>query len=165
MTAGAVDAGSKPGSSSCMPAITPSTLAAMGPMVSRLSASGQTPSSETRPWVVLSPTVPQQAEGMRTDPPVSLPKATSASPLPTATAEPLDEPPGTSAGSSGLTGVPKWAFTPLAPNASSCRLVFPTMRAPAARAPARQGASWRGGLGGVGHARGSRPWSARPPCR
>jgi hypothetical protein len=45
----------------------------MGPMVSRLGARGHTPSSETRPEVVLSPAVPQQAEGMRTEPPVSLP--------------------------------------------------------------------------------------------
>ena len=59
---------------------------------------GRTPSSDTRPRVVFSPTTPQHAAGIRIEPPVSLPKATSASPAPTATAEPLDEPPGTSLG-------------------------------------------------------------------
>ena len=103
-----------------------------------------------RPWVVLRPAVPQQAEGTRTDPPVSLPKATSASSPPTATAEPLDEPPGMSRASSGLTGVPKARLIPVAPNASSWRFAFPTMRtAPAfsaARVPAMQAASWAAGL-------------------
>ena len=63
----------KPGSSSCMPVTSPATSRAIGPMVSRLSASGQTPSIDMRPWVVLRPAVPQQADGMRTEPPVSLP--------------------------------------------------------------------------------------------
>ncbi len=72
--------------------------AAIGPTVSRDGASGSTPSSGTRPRLVFSPATPQQAAGIRIEPPVSLPKATSASPAPTATAEPLDEPPGTKAG-------------------------------------------------------------------
>ena len=58
-------------------------------------------SSETRPHVVLSPAIPQHAAGMRTDPPVSVPNATSASPAATATAEPLEDPPGTGAGRAG----------------------------------------------------------------
>ena len=82
---------------------------------------------------------------MRTEPPVSLPIATSASPVATATAEPLDDPPGTRDGSSGLTGVPYQGLMPLMPKASSCRLVRPTIRASprcsAARRPARQTAS------------------------
>ena len=63
----------------------------------------------------MSPATPQHAAGMRIEPPVSEPKATSASPLATATADPLDEPPGTRAGSSGLTGVPNAALIPLIP--------------------------------------------------
>ena len=63
----------KPGSSSCMPATRPATSRAMGPTVSKLGESGQTPSSGMRPQVVLRPAVPQHAEGMRTEPPVSLP--------------------------------------------------------------------------------------------
>ena len=45
----------------------------MGPTVSKLGDSGHTSSSGTLPQVVLSPAVPQQAAGIRTDPPVSLP--------------------------------------------------------------------------------------------
>ena len=62
-----------PGSSSCMPATRPATSRAIGPTVSKLGESGQTPSREIRPHVVLRPAVPQQADGMRTEPPVSLP--------------------------------------------------------------------------------------------
>src|SRR5580693_1908372 len=65
----------------------------------------------------------------------------SADPSATATADPLDDPPGSRAGSSGLTGVPNHWLTPEAPNASSCRLALPTMAAPDARAPAMQAAS------------------------
>ena len=56
-----------------MPVTSPATSRAIGPTVSKLGDSGQTPSSGMRPQVVLSPAVPQQAAGMRTDPPVSLP--------------------------------------------------------------------------------------------
>ena len=76
---------------------------------------------------------------------MSVPKAMSASPAATATAEPLEEPPGISAGSSGLVGVPYHSLTPEAPAASSSRFVLPTIRASpastAARRPARQAAS------------------------
>ncbi len=117
----------------------------MGPTVSREGARGRTPSRGTRPRVVFSPATPQHAAGIRIEPPVSLPKATSASWAPTATAEPLDEPPGTSRASRGLTGVPNHGLIPVTPNASSWRLVLPTTtRAPAAsaaRVPARQAAS------------------------
>ena len=50
-----------PGSSSLMPVMSPSTVAAIGPTVSRLGASGQTPAAGTRPWVVFRPAVPQHA--------------------------------------------------------------------------------------------------------
>ena len=72
--------------------------------------------------------------GCATEPPVSVPSATSASSFATATAEPLDEPPGIKSASSGFTGVPNHGFTPSAPKASSTRLVFPTIRASAAHA-------------------------------
>ncbi len=112
---GASAATANPGSSSAIPAISPSTSAAIGPTVSRLGASGRTPSRLIRPQVVFSPAIPQHAAGMRIEPPVSVPKATSASPAATAVAEPLDEPPGTRRGSSGLTGVPKASLTPVIP--------------------------------------------------
>src|ERR1043166_3126119 len=69
----------------------------MGPMVSRLGASGQTPSRGIRPYVVLRPTVPQHADGIRIDPPVSDPMATSASSVATATGAPPEEATGLSA--------------------------------------------------------------------
>src|SRR5580693_6866205 len=130
-----------PGSSSCMPRISPATSAAIGPTVSMLGVSGRTPSSGMRPQVVFSPQIPQQAAGMRIDPPVSVPYATSASPVATATADPLEDPPGASEASSGFTGVPNQGLIPVTPSASSCRLVRPTTCPPAARSPARQAAS------------------------
>src|SRR5215207_4878805 len=134
------------GSRSRIPSATPATSRAIGPTVSSDGASGLTPSRGMRPCVVLSPTVPQQADGVRIDPAVSVPMATSASPRATATAEPLDDPPGIRAGSSGLTGVPKCGLIPVPPKASSCRLVFPITRAPAVRAVATQAASAAAGL-------------------
>ena len=56
-----------------MPTTRPATSRAIGPTVSKLGDSGQTPSSGILPQVVLSPAVPQQAAGIRTEPPVSLP--------------------------------------------------------------------------------------------
>ncbi len=56
-----------------MPAIRPATSAAIGPIVSRLGASGRTPATGMRPQVVFSPAIPQHAAGMRMDPPVSVP--------------------------------------------------------------------------------------------
>ena len=47
-----------------------------------------------RPNVTFSPTRPLKAQGMRTEPPVSLPMPAGASRAATATPVPLDEPPG-----------------------------------------------------------------------
>jgi hypothetical protein len=65
--------------------------------------------SGTSPNVVFSPKTPQHAAGTRTEPAVSVPNATSAVPFATATAEPLDEPPGINRRRSlkGFLGVPK----------------------------------------------------------
>ena len=108
-----------------------------------------------RPQVVFRPTVPQQAEGLRIDPAVSLPMAMSTSPSASATALPLELPPGMHAGSNGFTGVPKCGFTPVPPQASSWRFVLPTMAASAARSGAMQAASWAAG----------RPWRPAPDRR
>src|ERR1700761_4187118 len=140
------EAPAKPGSISRMPSSTAATSAPSGPTVSMEDASGYTPSSGTRPQVVFRPAIPQQAAGIRTEPPVSVPRATSASPAATATAEPLDDPPGSRPGSSGFTGVPDHAFTPLADQHSSVTLVLPTIRAPARRAAATTGPSATAGL-------------------
>ena len=52
------------------------------------------------------PNRPQKLAGTRTEPPESVPSATSTRPPATAEAEPLDEPPGTRSGARGLSGVP-----------------------------------------------------------
>src|SRR6266568_5034967 len=136
----------KPGSIRRMPSSAAATSAPSGPTVSRDGASGYTPSTGTRPQVVFRPAIPQQAAGIRTEPPVSVPRATSASPAATATAEPLDDPPGSRRGSAGFAGVPDHGFTPLADQHSSVRLVLPTIRAPARRAAATTAASLAAGL-------------------
>ena len=53
-----------------------STVRVSGPGLSRLGEKGTMPSSDQRPAVVLRPTVPVIAAGMRTEPPESLPRAT-----------------------------------------------------------------------------------------
>src|ERR1039457_4284631 len=97
--------------------------------------------------------MPQQAAGIRTEPPVWVPSPTSASPLATATAEPLDEPPGTRPASSGFTGVPDHGFVPAADQHSSVRLVLPTILAPDRPAAATPAAACAAGLACSGVAR------------
>src|SRR5690348_12081441 len=143
---GGAEAPVKPGSISRMPTSTAATSAPSGPTVSMEDASGYTPSSGARPQVVFRPTTPQQAAGIRTEPPVSVPRATSASPAATATAEPLEDPPGMRRASSGFGGVPSHGLIPLADQHSSVRLVLPTIRAPACLAAATTGASLSAGL-------------------
>src|SRR5262245_26082389 len=72
-----------------------STERVRGPMESMLQLRGNTPARLTCPTVVFNPTVPHRAAGMRTEPPVSLPRAMGTIPAATATPEPLLEPPGT----------------------------------------------------------------------
>src|SRR6266571_3871767 len=83
------------------------TSLAIGPTVSKYFGEiGNTPLMGTRPKVVFKPAMPQQAAGTRTEPAVSVPKATSAVPSATATADPLDEPPGMNPCLKGFFGVP-----------------------------------------------------------
>ena len=62
-----------------------------------------------------APRATEHAAGMRIEPPVSLPSAKSTRPAATATAEPLDDPPGTRPGARGLMGVPQERLMPLTP--------------------------------------------------
>ena len=100
------------GASAGSPAITASAIAqhamllASGPIESSVVESGTTPSRGMRCCVGLNPARPHNAAGMRTEPPVSLPIATTACPSPTDTAAPEDEPPGIRRRSCGLPGVP-----------------------------------------------------------
>ena len=74
------------------------------PGVSKVGDKGTTPSVDQRPSVTFKPTFPVMHAGIRTEPAVSLPKASSAEPPSRLTPAPLDEPPGArcAAGSHGL---------------------------------------------------------------
>ena len=87
-----------------------------------------------RPAVTFRPTMPHQAAGSRTEPPVSVPMATGARPAATATPEPLDEPPGVrcTERSQGFLGVPRWVLVPQLPMANSTVCVLPSTIIPAA---------------------------------
>ena len=86
---------------------------------------------EMRPRDGFSANSPQQAAGMRSEPPPSLPPAIGTTPAATAAAEPPLEPPGVCAVFQGLLTRPKAceSLTPLSPN--SGRLVLPKTTAPA----------------------------------
>src|SRR5260370_25845153 len=93
-----------------------------------------------RPAVTFRPTIPHHPAGSRTEPPVSVPMAMGARPAATATAEPLEEPPGgrCTARSHGFRGVPMWVLVPQLPIANSTVWVLPSTIMPAAIArPAR----------------------------
>ena len=91
---------------------TPSTIAASCAVSANTETqsserhAGTTPTVLTRPSVGLHPTMLPSAAGIRPDPAVSVPSANGTSPAATATPEPELDPPGTIAGSNGLTGVP-----------------------------------------------------------
>src|SRR5438067_1762482 len=72
------------------------------PSVSRLRANGSTPSIEDKPYVGLSPVMPQYDAGRRTDPLVCVPIANGTIPAATAAAEPLELPPGVCSGFLGF---------------------------------------------------------------
>ena len=118
--------GSKPGTSAASIRSQPSTSSASGPPVSKLAASGQQPSSETRPCVGLCPTTPQHAAGIRIEPAESVPSAASASPAASAAAEPPLDPPATRPGKRGFGTSPKCGFSEVVPYANSCRFALPT---------------------------------------
>ncbi|GAM49738.1 hypothetical protein NS07_v2contig00121-0001 [Nocardia seriolae] len=65
------------------------------------------------PCEVRMPHNPWQAAGIRIDPAVSVPSPISASPRATATADPLEDPPGTHCGAAGFTGIPYFPFPPV----------------------------------------------------
>ena len=87
--------------------------------------------SEMRLRWGLSPTRPQQAAGMRVEPPPSLAWAMGTMPAATAVAEPPDEPPLVRAGSHGLRVGPKRLVFVHGRMPHSGRVVEPTMTKPA----------------------------------
>jgi hypothetical protein len=78
------------------------------------------------------PTMPQNAAGIRIEPPKSVPWAIGTMPVATATAEPPEEPAGLRARFQGLRVAPNSTFTVLAPAANSGVLLLPSTTAPAA---------------------------------
>ena len=84
------------------------TLLASGPIESKVVDKGKAPDVETRAAVGLNPVRPHSAEGIRTDPPVSVPIPATAMLSLTETAAPLEDPPGIRASSlfQGFKGVP-----------------------------------------------------------
>ena len=99
------------------------------------------PSVLSSPYVGFRPETPQNAAGMRIEPPVSVPSASAAWPSASATAEPPLLPPATRSGSCGFRHGGKCGFTLVMPHANSCVSVLPTTIAPAARAFATTTAS------------------------
>ena len=71
---------------------------------SSVRQAGTTPRTDSAPRVGFSPTMLLSAAGTRPEPAVSVPSAKVTMPRATATAEPDDEPPGTSAGSQAFRG-------------------------------------------------------------
>src|SRR6266540_3969955 len=101
------------------------------PMWSSEEAKAISPYREIRPYVGFRPTTPHSDAGWRTDPPVSVPSAHTASPEATAAADPPEDPPGTVSRSHGLCTGPKAEFSFDDPIANSSQFVFPTRTAPA----------------------------------
>eukprot|EP01018_Ginkgo_biloba_P002378 Gb_15523 [translate_table: standard] len=73
--------------------ITSSIVAAIGATTSTVPPSHEVPSIFVRPYVVFKPTTPHSADGIRIDPPPSVPSAAGHSPDATRAAGPDDEPP------------------------------------------------------------------------
>src|SRR3954447_904210 len=86
---------------------------------------------EIRPRLGLSPTRPQQAAGIRKEPPLSLPWASGTIAAATAAAEPPDDPPGVRVGSHGLRVGPACRGSVVGRLPNSDMLVTPTTTKPA----------------------------------
>ncbi len=121
-----------------------STVRASGPTVSKDGHSGTTPSSDSSPGVVFSPTRLFQADGVRTDPPVSDPMASGAIRCATAAADPDDDPPDTAPGSLTQGGDAVTGFAPRPENASSVMCVLPRQTDPCSVAVTSTAASRSG---------------------
>ena len=83
------------------------------------------------PWVGLIPTRPQNAAGIRIEPPPSVAVAIGTMPEATAAALPPLDPPGEYSRRHGLPVVPKTRFSVYPSVANSGRFVLPTITAPA----------------------------------
>ena len=86
----------------------------------------------TRPGVGRRPTTLQNAAGLRSEPPMSLPSATGTKPAASAAAAPPDDPPAERPCRYGLWVTPKTGLKVCEPAANSGTFVFPIRMAPAA---------------------------------
>src|SRR4029079_7139205 len=96
----------------------------------------------TRPKLVLKPNSPLYDEGMRIEPPPSLPVQIGIMPEATAAAEPPDDPPGVRSGFHGLRVVPCRYVRVQLVEPNSGDVVSPTSTAPACFNRAASVASW-----------------------
>ena len=112
-----------------------STVRAIGPAWSRLSASGTIPRIGTSPRVGLIVEVPQNAEGIRSEPAVSVPVAAGVIRAASAAPEPPLEPP---AERSSAHGLPTWSVVPPAANSCVCRWPSSTIPSASSRSHASQ---------------------------
>ena len=85
---------------------TSGTVRAIGPATERLLQPSPRRSLATRPGVGRKPTMPQNAAGLRSDPPVSEPEQIGTMPVASATADPPEEPAAERVGSNGLPVAP-----------------------------------------------------------
>src|SRR3989442_13341340 len=96
-----------------------STVRAIGPAWSMDQERGSTPARLTRPYVGLTPLIPQSEAGMRIEPPVSEPRAPRTSAAATATPQPHQGPPAVRGAvrTHGVRASPQWAVSPAGPYA------------------------------------------------
>ncbi len=130
--AGAADGSPRAGPRiTCSSSFASSTPGASGPCVETSSQDGigRLPIS---PAVGLRPVSPQNAAGVRIDPPPSVPVASGTSPAARAAPEPPDEPPGDHSRPQGLRVGPNTSLSVHPWNANSGMLVLPSTIAPAA---------------------------------
>ena len=90
------------------------------------------PYREIEPYVGFTPTVPVNAAGCRTEPPVSVPTASGAWKAAAEAAAPPDDPPGTVVVSHGLRVGPNAECSVVDPIANSSMFVLPRTGRPAA---------------------------------
>src|ERR1700733_14869259 len=109
------------------------TVRARAPNTDRSSQPGPAGIVDTRPRLGFIPTRPQQAAGMRIEPPPSDAVAAATSPAATADADPPEEPPGVCSGFHGFRVTPLASVTVQGKIISSGTFVIPIGIAPAAR--------------------------------
>src|SRR5215470_9095243 len=118
-------AGSDSGSAGCSPAMASSssarssTVRAIGPLADRLRSILATGVRATRPMLGRMPTMPQKLAGLRSEPPKSLPWASQAMPVASATAAPPDDPAAERDSRQGLRVAPNTSLNVLAPAPNS----------------------------------------------